>query len=354
MTSSDPRSIAGASASTVPPRPDFPVIDGHTHLFYDRPALGRLFEERDMRAVVINITGRRFFREPVERRWAAMVEMKSTRPDRIALCTTFDPLEIAEPGFARNIIAALERDIEQGASMVKVWKDIGLEARDAGGEYVQIDDPRFRPVWDFLARREIPLIAHIAEPRACWEPLDRRSPHYTYYRDNPQYHAFNHPEMPRWERVIAARDRWIEANPGLVIIGAHFGSNEHDVAEVAERLDRFPNYFVDTAERFDDLFIQPREHVRNFFLRYRDRIIYGTDVIFDEPPSAVPIEVADEQVGRYATLLDAHWNYLAGAGNTRVHDKTVDPITVTGLDLPQEVLEAVLHDNAVRIMGVPA
>jgi len=52
---------------------------------------------------------------------------------------------------------------------------------------------------------------------------EQASPNYQYFRTNlttiPTY-----PEVPRWETVIAARDRWLGRNPGLIIIGAHFAA----------------------------------------------------------------------------------------------------------------------------------
>ena len=94
-------------------------------------------------------------------------------------------------------------DIAAGAKGVKVWKDIGMEVRDARGEPVQIDHPRFQPIWDFLAEQRVPVLAHIAEPLAAWRPLDPENPHFGYYSANPRYHAYLHPEIPRHEAIIA-------------------------------------------------------------------------------------------------------------------------------------------------------
>ncbi|HEX7070532.1 MAG TPA: amidohydrolase family protein, partial [Rhodothermales bacterium] len=295
-------------------RSDFDRIDFHTHLFYDRPFLPGLMEEWGMRVGIINITGKKIFDESMDRRWKAMLAMKERYPERVFLCTSFDPEPIEEPGFADGVIAALERDLDAGAVMVKVWKDIGLDVRDRSGRYVMIDDEGFRPIWDFLAKRGIPVLAHIAEPRAAWLPLDRKSPHYAYYSTHPQYHLHTMPDTPAWEELIDARDRWVERNPGLTIIGAHFGSTEHDVTAVAERLDRYPNYYVDTAERFGDLIIQDGAAVRSFFLGYHERILYATDVIWDRPAAGLTDDELAAERASYQELLETHWNYLSGSG----------------------------------------
>lgn len=331
-------------------RNDIERIDFHTHIFYERPFMLPLMEEWRMKAGVINITGKKIFDEPMDQRWRAMLALGEQYPDRFFLCTSFDPEPIDEPGFAQDVIAALREDLERGAVMVKVWKDIGLDVQDRSGAYVMIDDDRFRPIWDFLAERGVPVLAHIAEPRAAWLPLDRKSPHYAYYSTHPQYHLYTQPDAPSWESLIDARDRWVERNPGLTIIGAHLGSTEHDVAAVAERLDRYPNFYVDTAERFGDLIIQPSDAVRAFFIKYADRILYGTDVIWDRPASAVTAAEQEKEEASYRALLETHWNYLAGSETTRIADKLIEPLDVEGLNLPRPVLEAVYAGNARRLL----
>ena len=82
-----------------------------------------------------------------------------------------------EPGYADRVIAKLTGDLdERGAVAVKVWKAIGMMLRDPDGRYVHCDDDRFRPIYDFLEARRIPVILHLADPRAAWEPLDPTSP----------------------------------------------------------------------------------------------------------------------------------------------------------------------------------
>ncbi len=325
-------------------------IDFHTHLFYDRPFLPSLMEEWNMRAAIINITGKKIFDESMDRRWQAMLAMKERRPDQFFLCTSFDAEPIDEPNFAERVIAGLQEDIDAGAVMVKVWKDIGLDIVDRSGQLLMIDDERFRPIWDFLAGRQIPVLAHIAEPRAAWLPLDRKSPHYAYYSTHPQYHLYTIPETPSWERLIEARDNWLDANPDLIIIGAHFGSTEHDVLEVAERLDRYPNFYVDTAERFGDLIIQDGDAVRSFFLTYHDRILYGTDVIWDRPADSVSEEDQQREHASYQELLETHWNYLSGSDFITIADKLLEPLEVEGLHLPRRALENVYGGNARRLL----
>ena len=329
---------------------DLPKIDAHTHLFYERGFLAAFLEAHNLRVVVINITGKGFFKEPMDARWRAMRAFKAAHPERVLLCTTFDS-EVAihaEDG-VEQVIQRLRTHIRQGASLVKVWKDLGLRVKDGEGRYVQVDDPRFQPIWDFLAGEGVPVMAHIAEPRAAWLPLDEASPHYRFYRDHPEHHLLGRTDVPSWETLIQARDRWVAQNPALTVIGAHLGSMAHDVAEVASRLDRYDNFYVDTAERFGDLVVQSSDRVRDFFERYADRILYGTDIIVDAPPGT-PLD-EEEACSSYEALLQDHEAYLSGDGSIEVQDKLLEPVTVPALDLPPEVLRKIYHDSAARLFS---
>lgn len=265
----------------------FEKIDLHTHYFAPRGYLLPMLTRWHARAVILNYS----MDQPdslVRRRWADLLALAHGSSGRLLLATTFDPGAIAHPGFAPQTLAQLQRDLADGAVMLKVWKDLGLGIRDPTGHFVQIDDPRLQPIWDFLAARDIPALVHTADPREGWRPLDPSSPNYHYFRAHPEHYPYLHPEVPSWDTVIAARDRWLARNPGLIVIGAHFGSMADDLGGLSRCLDSFPNFNVDVADRLADIERLPVERVRQFFLAYHDRILFGTDNSIVEPEGEMP------------------------------------------------------------------
>ena len=72
----------------------------------------------------------------------------------------------------------------------------------------------------------------------------------------------------------------LRAHPGLRFDAVHLASLEWDVDRVADFLERFPNASVDLAARLVHLEYQATRDppkVRQFLLRYQDRILYGSD-----------------------------------------------------------------------------
>lgn len=151
-----------------------------------------------------------------------------------------------------------------------------------GWSDVMIDPPQFDPVFDHLQKKGIILMGHLGEPRNCSLPLDEMTVNNdrSYFSRNPQYHMFKHPEMPSYQDQMNARDRMLARNPELHFLAAHLASLEWSVDEVAGFLDRFPNAMTETAARIGQVQYQSqreREKVRQFFIKYQDRILYGTD-----------------------------------------------------------------------------
>ncbi|MGB6392388.1 MAG: amidohydrolase family protein, partial [Candidatus Acidiferrales bacterium] len=261
---------------------------------------------------------------------------------RAQLCTTFDPFPFEKPGYSQRAVAQLNRDFAKGAVAVKIWKNVGMQIQKSDGSYLMPDDPVFSPIYDDIAAHGKTLIAHLAEPSSCWEPPNPASPDYGYYNDNPEWYMYRHPERPKKETILAARDRVLAEHPQLRMVGAHLGSMETDLDEIARHFDRYPNFAVDTAARMEYLMMQPREKARAFLIKYQDRVLYGTDDTFlieDKPADAVK-----DWQDTYAR----DWAFLATDQILDLRGKEV-----RGLALPRPVLQKIFHDNAIQwIPGV--
>ncbi len=313
-------------------------IDIHSHYHYSRAYMPELFKKWNMQSVLVDV-----YHEDsvgITRSWDSYASLAKSEPGMFYLCTAIIGTGIDAPDYAERTIKQLDKEINQGARMVKVWKNFGMVTKDASGHYIQIDDPRLQPIWDFLKNKGIPVIAHIGEPEQAWRPLDPHSPHYGYYKSHPQYHAYNFPEIPSYETIIAARDHWIEKNPDLKIVCAHLGSMSHNVAMVAERLDKYPNMYVETAARFGDLARQDSDTVKAFFDHYQNRIMFGTDFGNDVPQDQLTaVELEKEQADLDADYL-LLWNYLSATDSVEVRGQKT-----RGLGLGKEVLEKVYYNN---------
>ena len=71
---------------------------------------------------------------------------------------------IDEPDWGARTVAQLERDVDNGAVGLKIFKSLGLSVVDSNGERVAVDDLRLDPVWKKCGDLGIPVLIHTAEP----------------------------------------------------------------------------------------------------------------------------------------------------------------------------------------------
>ena len=216
-----------------------------------------------------------------------------------------------------------------------------MDIKKPNGDFLMVDDELFDPIFECLIANGKPLLTHIAEPLACWQPLVEDNPHYGYYSKNPQWHMYGRADFPSHERLMAARDHVLEKHPKLRMIGAHLGSLEWDVDVVAARLDRYPNFAVDVSARLIDLVVQDSAKVREFFLNYQDRILFGTDVVMRQKPSTMNATDKAAAIDALRATYQQHFAYFE-----RDEPMVVRGRNTRGLGLPAPVLEKFYRTNA--------
>jgi len=238
---------------------------------------------------------------------------------------------------------------------VKVWKEIGMQLKDSDGNFIQIDDPVFDPIFSFISDKNKTLFMHIGDPPEYWlsnEPDE--FPDAWYKEGNGVLNRIGKftGEVP-YDRLMRSRDRVLVKYPDLKIVGCHMGNLSFDVDQIAHRLDHFPNYAVETSFTLPILMGQAHEKVRNFFLKYQDRILYGSDISggMIASPFLVDMSKINERWSEteikkmkidLLELYEHEFNYFAteqkfSRGNYSVRD----------LALPEEVLHKLYYANSV-------
>lgn len=322
-------------------------IDAHVHLNTTSRAKMELALRHNAAFLSINTDIPDF--DSLSKQQQTVLELQKLYPGRVLHITSFDNRYWNTSKWLAHVLRQINDGISKGAVGVKMWKNIGMdkELTDANGRFVMMDDERFDPLYKFLIQKNMLLIGHQGEPRNCWLPLDEMTVNSdrAYFKAHPEYHMYLHSEYPSYEEQMQARNRVLEKHKALRFVGLHLFSMEWDLAEVAKLLDRFPNTMTDLAERVCHVQLQAREDhqkVRDFFMQYQDRIIYGTDVIDDGTLSEVELN------DRFSDLWQRHWDFFA---TDKVLTAPEFDGEFRGLALPGEVLNKIFMDNAVKTYG---
>ena len=180
------------------------------------------------------------------------------------------------PDFARRMALALADAKERGASGLKIFKDLGLVYRNPDGSLIAVDDPRWDPIWKACGELGLPVLIHAADPAAFFQPVDRFNERWEELHRHPEW-SFAADRVsrptPSCSPRSCASSRAIRKRS---FIGAHIANNPENLAELGEWLDKYPNLNVEIAARIAELGRQPFT-AREFFLKYADRILFGTD-----------------------------------------------------------------------------
>lgn len=284
------------------------VIDAHAHLdaafgggWIDRPAAA-LVEVLDTAGVdlLVDLSGG----WGVDTLHRHLDHFKAHAPDRFAMFGGVDwgrwPVVGSE--FPRTAARSLSQQLDRGATGLKVWKTLGLEARDHLGALVTIDDPRLTPLWDVCADRRVPVVIHVGDPPDFFRPIGPDNPRSEELSRSPEWHwLLNAPVT--FASLTAQADRLFGAHPDVQFIGAHGLDLLTDPWRLDALLHRHQNLSVDLGARFDELGgHDPR--LLSLLVRYPDRILYG----MDHPPG---VEMYDATVASVVRALE-HAYALAG------------------------------------------
>ncbi len=317
----------------------FPKIDAHIHLGNPDFNFAELAQQNNFR--LMTLCTRASSREYIDRQFELYSRQHEQNPDVISYASTFTMEGWGEPDWQAKTLEYLQSTFDRGAIAVKVWKDIGMTFRKPDGSFIMIDDPAFDPILDFIASKGKTLVAHIAEPKACWLPLDSiivRGDR-TYFKNNPQYHMYLHPDYPSYMELINARDNMLAKHPNLRVVGAHLGSLEWDVDELAKRLDKYPNFAVDISARIGHFQYQDRDKVINFLTKYQDRILYGTDNVFT--PDRKPEDIKTQLTNSWTS----DWQYFTTDKELTSNDLN---FPFKGLKLDTKILKKLYYENALK------
>ena len=240
-----------------------------------------------------------------------------------------DPVLIKSSDFTKQAVVALENDVRAGARGLKLTKELGLAFRDWTGKLIAVDDPRLDPIWEKCGELGIPVAMHTADPKAFFLPFNQHNERYEELLLHPEWRYAEDPDLPSFEILLEQRQRIFARHPRTTFIALHF-DEPNDLSRVGRMLDRFPNVYVEFGGRQMELGRQPYA-ARAFFLKYQDRILFGTDVDHWKPEMYRNffrwLETDDDYFDHAIAPAGGHWK-------------------IYGLKLPDSVLRKIYNENA--------
>ena len=259
----------------------------------------------------------------------AMENIRANQPDRFVVFANLN-FNNLDDSWGERAAAQLERDVEQGAKGLKIFKSLGFSVNDVDGNRVAVDDPRLDPVWAKCGELGIPVLIHTADPKQFWEPFDANNERWLELKTHPRRKREANDPAP-FEVLIEEQHNVFKKHPKTIFIAAHMGWYANDLAYLGKLLDSMPNMMVEIGAVIAELGRQPRM-ANEFFAKYQDRVLFGKDAYNPEEYYTYfrVLETKDEYFPYYKKY-HAFWRMY-------------------GLGLPDEILKKVYYKNALRII----
>jgi predicted TIM-barrel fold metal-dependent hydrolase len=264
----------------------------------------------------------------------SVVEKYSRYPKRFEIWCGFDYTGYGTPGWQKHAVEELERCYKNGAKGIGELGDKGegeIYSKPTPGYGLHIDDPQMKPLLQKCAELHMPVSIHVAEDEWMYETTDSTN---DGLMNAATWHVdMNKPGKLDHDALIKSLENAVRDNPKTIFIACHLANTCSDLRQLGKLLDKYPNLYADIAARYAEISPVPR-YTASFFIKYQDRLVYGTDMGFDENMYKTTfriLESADEHF--YETdMFNYHW-------------------ALYGLNLPKQVLEKLYGKNAERIMN---
>jgi len=196
------------------------------------------------------------------------------------------------------------------------------------------DSEFYKEYFEYLETLQFPLLFHVNDPEEFWDP--DKVPEWAKQRG--WYYDSTYPTK---EELYMEVGRVLENSPKLKVIFAHFYFLSGDLERAASLLDNYRNVHLDItpgSEMYYN-FSAKREEWRAFFIKYQDRILYGTDI-----NNGMPLEEAVNHANRIRRFLETdepiRWGTYPGKDEPLI-----------GLKLPEHVTRKIYSENFKRIVG---
>ncbi|MES1205806.1 MAG: amidohydrolase family protein [Pseudomonadota bacterium] len=348
-----PTAAAAPAPAHPPTLPKLPKIDVHMHIGPDGIDRAVALMDKWGLAGGVNLSG--MYPGPPRHMLSTQLAAASRAHGRIAVFANANFRRVTQDkNYGKAMAADLVESKRLGAVGLKIPKGLGLGYPAADGEHLlTVDDRGLDPLFAKAGELAMPIAIHIGDPKAFWQPATPQNERWDELGAHPDWSFYGQP-VPSWEDLYAAFERRVARHPGTTFIAVHFGNDPEDPDRVARMLDRYPNFFIDTAARVPEIGRHDAARMRRFFEKYQDRILFGTDTGVGatqddmmygsngpEPPTLADEDLFFRSTWRYFETADKQF-----ASPTPIQGRW----KIDGVGLPESILRKIYFENAARLL----
>jgi predicted TIM-barrel fold metal-dependent hydrolase len=206
--------------------------------------------------------------------------------------------------------------------------------------HTPLDSDYYKGFWKACEAQDFPVLCHIGDVEDFW--YEEKTPEWAKVRNWGYYNG----DYPLLDELYCEIENVLAGHPRLKIVLCHFLFMSPELERAAEFLDRYPNANLDLSLGVELMYniSRRRDDYREFFKRYDDRIIFGTDIGMSK--------TLPEHQARVWLIR----RFLETPDEFHTPDEADDLLTryelpYIGLDLPDSSLRKIYSGNFKRLWG---
>ncbi|HEY3974060.1 MAG TPA: amidohydrolase family protein [Candidatus Sulfotelmatobacter sp.] len=307
----------------------FPIIDMHSHPYAKTAReiddwVRNMDEVGVEKTIILTMaTGAAF--DEIYRQYAK-------HPERFEMWCGLDFSGYDKAGFGPTAIKELERCRRAGARGVGEIHDKGkgLRSGKSNAPRMHPDDARMDLLWDKCGELGMPVSLHVADPIWMYQKMDR---HNDGLMNAYEWRLDNQPGIVGLSGMVDILERTAARHRNTTFIACHFANLDYDLARLGQVLERNPNLYADISARYAETGPIPR-FAAQFYMKYSDRLLYGTDMGFDKAMYRVTFRILESTDEHFYEVdqFSYHW-------------------ALNGFGLSEAVLQNVYHENASKLLA---
>jgi hypothetical protein len=270
---------------------------------------------------------------------AQSLYMKARHPHLFYVFAGLNHAEKLSQGRVRtpNLAEQVDGFVDMGCDGLKM-----IEGKPTFRQQMDVaaTDPYFADYWARVEELGIPIVWHVNDPEEFWDP--ERIPGWAKERD----WGYG-PDDAQKEQLYAEVDEVLDRHPDLNIVFAHFYFLSADLDRAARFLDQHPSVCFDLTPGIEMLYNLSHDvdASREFFCRYAERIVYGTDL-----SSGLTVEEARIRAGIVYGWLETEGSFRVPEAADFLLGPPEDGL-IRGMALPDDVLTRIYRENFARLAG---
>lgn len=201
-----------------------------------------------------------------------------------------------------------------------------------------INDSRYEQFLQYAEVLGIPIVLHTCDPHEQWgEWVDDAGQKHPKVYDS---------SFATLQQLRDELEEMLEYHPNLKLILAHFYFWAGDLDKFSAFLDRHPNVYFDIVPASEEYFDLNKDTsaAREFFIKYSDRILYGSD-----SENWHWSDDLNQYEHNFSYPINLSRNFLEGKQPFRFVDN--DRGEIIPLQLEDKYLKKIYHDNFVKLYG---